>query len=66
MSLSPTVWLCGENLCTETATHTCHVIGGPTLHFCGEHARRMVAAAEEAGVRAKIDMHPPIAKESAR
>jgi hypothetical protein len=48
--------LCGEALCTEVATHDCHVIGGPVLHFCNEHADRMVAACREAGVSAKIAM----------
>lgn len=54
------IWICGEPLCFDEATHTCAVIGGPTLHFCGDHARKMVAAAFEAGVAAKIEMSPPV------
>lgn len=52
--------LCGESLCTETASHTCHVIGGPRLYFCGEHAKKLQAAALEAGVASKIVMRPPV------
>lgn len=54
------VTLCGESLCVETASHTCHVIGGPDWHFCGEHAKKMQAAALEAGVASKIVMRPPV------
>jgi hypothetical protein len=52
--------LCGEYLCMDLAEHACRVIGGPTLNFCGAHARKMVEAALEAGVAAKIEMLPPV------
>jgi hypothetical protein len=52
--------LCGEAFCDDLAEHRCHVIGGPVLHFCGPHARKMVEAAAEAGVSAKIEMLPPV------
>lgn len=53
-------WICEEGLCYDEATHECTVLGGPTLHLCAEHAKKMVAAAREAGVAAKIEMRPPV------
>lgn len=53
-------WICGEALCYDEATHTCAVIGGPELHFCADHAKKMVEAAREAGVASKITMRPPV------
>jgi hypothetical protein len=60
------VQLCGEGLCYDEATHECAVLGGPTLHFCAEHAKKMVAAAREAGVAARIEMRPPVDAEAGR
>ena len=60
MSAVEIVILCGEAFCHDVAEHRCHVIGGPTLNFCGPHARKMVEAALEAGVAAKIEMLPPV------
>jgi hypothetical protein len=55
------ITLCGQPLCIEPATHTCHVIGGPTLYFCKADAEKMQAAAREAGVASKIVMRPAVA-----
>ena len=52
--------LCGEGLCFEHASHSCHVIGGPVLFFCKPHAEKMQAAAREAGIASRIAIHPPI------
>jgi hypothetical protein len=54
------IWICGEGLCFDNATHECAVIGGPTLHFCAKHAARLVEQAREAGISARIAMTPPI------
>lgn len=50
------VELCREGLCTATATHRVHVIGGPTLFLCDEHKEKIVAAAREAGVSSKLEL----------
>ena len=56
--------LCAE--CPKTSTHTCRVVGGPTIHFCQEHAEKMKAACTEAGVASKIELQPSGAESGAR
>jgi hypothetical protein len=56
--------LCIE--CPAEATHTCRVVGGPTIHLCQEHAFKMQAACKEAGVASKIEVQPTAAEGESR
>ena len=48
--------LCCEELCMDPATHEASVIGGPRLKLCAAHLQKLVDAAREAGVMAKIEV----------
>jgi hypothetical protein len=54
---APILHMCsGAALCMHEVKNVARVIGGPTLYLCEEHTARMIEAAKESGVAARIEI----------